>query len=152
MSARKGNDMAQKIVVGIDGSSGGSKALEFAFEEAQRRDADLVGLYAWHYPTLAATPAPFGGLPVPPLEEMEAAAREALDHIMSEIDVPAGVRFEGVVREGSPAGILLDESESADLIVVGTRGHGGFKGLLLGSVSHQVVSHAECPVVVVPSD
>ena len=144
--------MADQIVVGIDGSGGGAKALAFAFEEAGRRDAELIGIYAWHYPTLAATPAPFGGVPLPPVEEMESAATEGLDHILESIDVPEGVRFEGVVREGSPARVLIEASEEADLVVVGTRGHGGFTGLVLGSVSQQVVSHAKCPVVVVPSD
>ena len=144
--------MADQIVVGIDGSGGGAKALAFAFEEATRRDAELIGIYAWHYPTLAATPAPFGGVPLPPVEEMESAASEGLEHILESIDVPEGVRFEGVVREGSPARVLIEASEDADLVVVGTRGHGGFTGLVLGSVSQQVVSHAKCPVVVVPSD
>jgi nucleotide-binding universal stress UspA family protein len=143
--------MADQIVVGIDGSGGGAKALAFAFEEARRRDADLVGIYAWHYPTLAATPAPFGGVPLPPIEEMESAAGEGLNHILEGIEIPEGVRFEGVVREGSPARVLIEASGDADLIVIGTRGHGGFTGLLLGSVSQQVVSHSECPVVVVPS-
>ena len=144
--------MADQIVVGIDGSGGGAKALAFAFEEAQRRDADLVGIYVWHYPTLAATPAPFGGVPLPPIEEMESAAQEGLNHILEGIEIPEGVRFEGVVREGSPARVLIESSEDADLIVIGTRGHGGFTGLLLGSVSQQVVSHAKCPVLVVPSE
>ena len=144
--------MADQIVVGIDGSGGGAKALDFAFEEARRRDADLTGIYAWHYPTLAATPAPFGGVPLPPVEEMESAAQEGLHHILEGIDVPEGVRFEGVVREGSPARVLIEASDDADLIVIGTRGHGGFTGLLLGSVSQQVVSHSKCPVLVVPSE
>ena len=144
--------MADKIVVGIDGSGGGAKALEFAFQEAQRRDADLVGIYAWHYPTLAATPAPFGGVPLPPIEEMESAAKEGLDHILEGVEIPEGVRFEGVDREGSPARVLIEASEDADLVVVGTRGHGGFTGLLVGWVSQQVVSLAGCPVVVVPTD
>ena len=144
--------MADQIVVGIDGSGGGAKALDFAFEEARRRDADLTGIYAWHYPTLAATPAPFGGVPLPPMKEMESAAKEGLHHILEGIDVPEGVRFEGVVREGSPARVLIEASDDADLIVIGTRGHGGFTGLLLGSVSQQVVSHSKCPVLVVPSE
>jgi len=64
-------------------------------------------------------------------------------------DAAAGLDVESVVREGAPAGVLLDEAQDAELLVVGSRGLGGFRGLLLGSVSQQCTHHAPCPVVIV---
>ena len=64
---------------------------------------------------------------------------------------PEGVEVVPVVREGAPSHVVLDEGEGADLIVLGKRGHGGFLGLLIGSVATQVANHASCPVVIVPA-
>jgi len=141
--------MAAKIVVGVDGSEGSLRALRWAADEARLRDAVLEVVTSWHYPVLATIPA-FGVQP--PAEELAEEARKGLIELLRSegITSASGLTvFERVV-EGSPAGVLVDAAADADLLVLGSRGHGGFSGLLLGSVSQTVVSHARCPVVVVP--
>jgi nucleotide-binding universal stress UspA family protein len=139
------------IVVGVDGSPGSKEALRFAVEEARLHKAKLKAVAAW---TLTVVAAPIGLMP--PIDEalipdLEAHAREVLDRTIAEV-VGDGteVEIEKVVLEGSSAHVLVDTAQGADLLVVGTRGHGGFTGLLLGSVSQQVTHHAPCPVIVVP--
>jgi nucleotide-binding universal stress UspA family protein len=86
-------------------------------------------------------------------EELAAGARRTLERALADAgDRTAGVDVEPVVREGAPARVLLEEADDADLLVVGSRGLGGFRGLLLGSVSQQCSHHAPCPVVVVPHE
>jgi nucleotide-binding universal stress UspA family protein len=135
-----------RIVVGVDGSAGAAKALAWAVEEAQLRRARVEVVTAWQ-------PAFVDGFPYVTTElspnELEGAAKSLVDDAIAEVR-SGGVRIDGVVRCGSPASVLLDVARDATLLVVGTRGRGGFAGLLLGSVSHQVCSHAPCPVVVVP--
>ena len=93
-----------------------------------------------------------GGLPAPyPIEELEGDARAAQDAVIAKANIPAGVEIEHHLVEGGPGAVLLDAAKSADLVVVGSRGHGGFTGLLLGSVSQHDTGHAACPVVVVPT-
>jgi nucleotide-binding universal stress UspA family protein len=142
--------MAAKIVVGVDGSEGSLLALRWAAEEARLRDAVLEVVTAWHFPVLATIPA-FGVLP--PADEMSEEARRGLDELLESEGITAsGLTVLETVGEGRAAGVLLDAAADADLVVLGSRGHGGFSGLLLGSVSQAVVSHARCPVVVVPPD
>jgi nucleotide-binding universal stress UspA family protein len=100
-------------------------------------------------------PALLGGYPymeahVDPAT-LEAEARLQLERALAEVTVPSGVEIEQVVVYGSPAEAILQQSADADLVVVGSRGRGGFTGLLLGSVSQQVAHHARCPVVIVPA-
>lgn len=136
------------IVVGVDGSPGADAALAFALQDAQRRGVNVRTVYSWHIPTLALAPAPFGTV-IPAPADLQEAATEALGAILSGVSAPEGVEIIPVVREGPAASVLLDEAREAALLVVGSRGHGGFKGLLLGSVSQQCVSHSPVPVVVV---
>lgn len=139
--------MAGRIVVGVDGSASSLHALEYAIEEARRRDAeiDAVLAYRWiaYYPG-----SEFGSAPPPAHDKVEAEAMaellKALEH------VPNDVPIDPIVHDGPSARVLIDAAKDADLLIVGSRGRGGFAGLLLGSTSHQVVSHAPCPVVVVP--
>lgn len=139
------------IVVGVDGSAGSRAALAFAVAEAGRRGgAVLRAVSVWQYPYIALAPAPLGGA-VAPAPEMQAAAEEALATVLAEAALPAGLEVEHVVREGSAAHVLLEEAESATLLVVGARGHGGFTGLLLGSVATQCVNHAKIPTAVIPA-
>jgi nucleotide-binding universal stress UspA family protein len=138
-----------RIVVGADGSEGAVQALRFAIEEARIRGAELRAVTAWHVP-----PAVYGSGWAPAttdLDEFRKLAESALRESVEEAGAAeAGVEVAPVVREGNPVDVLLAESEGADLLVLGTRGMGGFKGLLLGSVSQQCAHHATCPVVIVP--
>ena len=148
-----------KIVVGVDGSQGGRKALEWALEEARLHRALLHVVHAWMVPLIDALPEPWavGSPPLGPAddevhEHLEAAARSILDASLAEArSVDPGVEVRGELVEARPASALLAAAEDADLLVVGSRGRGGFAGLLLGSVSAQCVHHAPCPVVVVPA-
>ena len=137
-----------KVVVGVDGSPGSRAALQWAHEEAQLRGATLVTVMAWQYPMAASLPA-FGAMPAP--VDLGEDAAHALQTILTEEGVSATdeVPITTVVAEGAPTPALLTAAEDAALLVVGSRGHGGFTGLLLGSVSQQCASHAICPVVVV---
>lgn len=139
---------SKDIVVGVDGSAGADAALAFALEDAARRGVNVRAVYSWHIPTLALAPAPFGTV-IPAPTELQEAATEALTTILADVTAPEGVSVIPVVREGPAASVLLDEARDASLLVVGSRGHGGFTGLLLGSVSQQCASHSTCPVVVV---
>lgn len=139
--------MAGRIVVGVDGSPAAARALAFALEEARRRDARVDAVLAYQQPVAYAG---FEGAMVPPVPhaKVEQGARSELDEALG--TVPQDVRVERIVAEGPSAAVLLDAARGADLLVVGSRGRGGFMGLLLGSTSHQVITHAPCPVVVVP--
>jgi nucleotide-binding universal stress UspA family protein len=137
------------IAVGVDGSDQSLPALQWAAQEAAAHGHVLRVVTAWSIPVTALSP---GGLPAPfPAGELEGDARAAQEALLAKADIPAGVEVEHCLVEGGPGAVMLDQSESADLLVIGTRGHGGFKGLLLGSVGQQVTGHAACPVVVVPS-
>lgn len=138
------------IVVGVDGSVGARAALRFALEEARLRGADVRAVAAWHLP--ASVYAGAYATPDTALVEqgLETDARDAVTRTVDEI--ARGTTVETVVREGQPATVLLDEAKDADLLVVGSRGLGGFRGLLLGSVSQQCAHHASCPLVIVPHE
>lgn len=138
--------MTARIVVGVDGSAHAQRALAWAVEEARYRDARIDAVLAWrspvYYPGIE-----FGVLLAPTWEEVEAEARKTLRRALDQL--PADVEVEPIVVAWPAARALLEAAKGADLLVVGSRGRGGFTGLLLGSTSHQVVSHAPCPVVVV---
>ena len=135
------------IVVGVDGSQHSVAALRWAVEEAGLRNARVLAVYAWRLPHVSTT---HEALHVLKLEvDFERQAREFLESIIEEAVPHTKVEIEQVVPEESAASALIAAAERADLLVVGSRGHGGFTGLLLGSVSQQVAQHAPCPVVVV---
>ncbi len=139
-----------RIVVGIDGSAASERALRWALEEARYRQGAVAVVHAWEYPTMALTP--YGGTAVPVLtpSDLERVA-ETLAHevVASVVGESPPVPVETLVRRGHPAEVLVEAAKGADLLVVGSRGRGGFTGMLLGSVSTQVVHHATCPVVIV---
>jgi nucleotide-binding universal stress UspA family protein len=144
----------QKIVVGVDGSECARAALEFALQEAALRKARLRIVCAWEIP-----PAIYGGGFAPTLDQstvddFRVGAEKVVKESVAVVrELEPAIECEGKVGEGQPAEVLLEEAGDADLIVVGNRGHGGFTSLMLGSVSHQVVQHAHCPVTVVrPGD
>ena len=137
-----------RIVVGIDGSAGARRALRWALREARLRKATLDVVHAWQPPYAAVSP--FAGLPID-LDVLQKDARSVLDDAVDGEDTrhqPAPV--ERILACGGAAPAILDASLGSDLVVLGSRGLGGFKGLLLGSVTHQVAHHARCPLVIVP--
>jgi nucleotide-binding universal stress UspA family protein len=141
------------IVVGVDGSAHAHRALEWAMREAALRHAGLTVLTV--NPAMAS---PWTGrrLTMPGEGEATEQARQAIEKAVAEITAEIGaqppVPVTVNVFSGFPAQALIDASRDADLIVIGSRGAGGFETLLLGSISSQVVHHASCPVVIVPSD
>jgi len=138
------------IVVGVDGSPGSVRALKFALDEARVRGDDVTAVAAWHLPA-AVYESAWAPVAVDP-QDFEKVAQAALDRSLDEAGAAeTGVSVTRLVREGQAADVLVAEAREADLLVVGSRGLGGFKGLLLGSVSQQCVHHAGCPVVIVPN-
>jgi nucleotide-binding universal stress UspA family protein len=132
------------IVVGVDGSEPSNEALRWAADYAGLTGASIQAVISWNYPANWG----IGGAVLD--WSPEADARRVLAETVARVlgtDFPVGVNQ--VVREGNAAKVLLDETKDAQLLVVGSRGHGGFAGLLLGSVSSNCAEHAECPVLVI---
>ena len=149
--ARDGGDSSTAplgIVVGVDGSDHGQCALVWAAREAERRRRPLHIVTAYSVPIFAASGLDGGYATVDDSvirEGAEAIVKQALDKVSGyNIDVDASV------ENGDASGVLLEMSESAELLVFGTRGRGGFTGMLLGSTSDGVLHHAKGPVLVVP--
>jgi nucleotide-binding universal stress UspA family protein len=141
------------VVVGIDGSPGSATALRFALEEARLRGTTLHVVGAWQVPAMTYTDGAGASADVGMRDlsaELNTQAGKALDETLANLDA-GDVPLERHVLEGHPAGVLLDAGAGADLLVVGSRGLGGFARLLLGSVGHEVAHHAPCPTVIVPS-
>jgi len=135
------------VVVGIDGSPGSVAALQLAVAEAKLRKTDVKAVMAWHAPTVAYETR-WVAAQLDPATFQEAAA-SVLNATVSEADT-SGVQVDVLVVHGQAAEVLVNEARDADRLVVGSRGLGGFRGLLLGSVSQQCAQHATCPVVIVP--
>ena len=136
----------ERIVVGIDGSPAATAALGWALDEARARQARLDVVHAWSSPSVVAYP---GALSIDS-GPFEAGARHMVTSALDHADVHGLARPpEPIVAVGGASGVLLDVAEGADLVVVGSHGVGGFRGMLLGSVSHHVSDHAPCPVVVI---
>jgi nucleotide-binding universal stress UspA family protein len=140
------------IVVGVDGSHGAVDALRYAIKEARLQGASVKAVSAWHVP-----PAAYGAGWAPTTVDFDSfpkLAESAAEKCLEEAGAAeSGVEVKTVVTQGQPAVVLCDAARdsNADLLVVGSRGLGGFRGLLLGSVSQQCAHHAPCPVVIVPS-
>jgi nucleotide-binding universal stress UspA family protein len=141
------------IVVGIDDSDESRDALRWAVDEARLRKIPVTALHAWEPPAFPASPEiePVAALQVDLslITTIEEAAVRLVERVVKEVvGDDSTVEVRPLTAEGPPASILIDALGADDLIVVGSRGLGGFKSLLLGSVSQQVVSHAPCPVLV----
>ncbi len=133
----------EHIVVGVDGSEASIDALKWAARQASLTGSEVTAVLAWQYPHAA------GGFPITAEVDWPANAQTVLRNAVTEA---FGSEMDMIVREvveGHPAKVLIDSSAEADLLVVGSRGHGGFVGMLLGSVSEHVAAHAHCPVLVV---
>ena len=141
------------ITVGIDGSAHSTRALEWAIKEAAVRHAPVTVLTVHTVPMSGWTGNPIT-LPqdAEDQEKAQQAAEEMTLKATSQLGTaqPSSVTVRAI--SGFPAQALIDASRTADLMVVGSRGAGGFTRLMIGSVSSQVVHHAHCPVVVVPSE
>jgi nucleotide-binding universal stress UspA family protein len=152
------------IVVGVDGSRGSDAALRWAVAEAQLRGSTVRVLHAYHPPQRALTGAGLGAaggmaLPAVSTEDgdklrraVETEARNLIEEALRRADVDSieGVEIERVAVAGSPAQTVIESARGAELLVLGSRGRGGFLGLLLGSVSQQCAQHPPCPVVILP--
>jgi len=133
------------IVVGVDGSEASKRALRWAADQAKLIGAELKVVTTWEYPpTLGWAP------PYPSDFDPDADARKALSATVAEVlGADPGLVMHLTVVEGHPAYVLTETAADAQLLVVGSRGHGAFAGMLLGSVSEYCAAHAPCPVVVV---
>ncbi len=137
------------VVAGVDGSAESIAALGWASRYAAATGGTLRAVLAWHYPSAAGLP-PAGVAPEPVRAETERQLQATLDEAVAKIDQDKlAVPVQARLSYGHPAQVLIDESEHADLLVVGNRGHGAFTGMLTGSVSVHCVNHAACSVVVV---
>ena len=136
------------IVVGVDGSPGSRKALSWAAAEAAGHGSDLIVVNVWEHTLLP----PAGSVSVSERYVPDPSQRTADDLVQvikEELGDEPPVFVQPVVKQGRPAKVLIEESADADLLVVGPRGHGGFVGLVLGSVSQHVAAYAKCPVAVI---
>ena len=139
----------RRIVVGVDGSGSSKAALRWAIQQAKLTGASVDAMIAWHYPASAGG---YGWAPIgmgTAFDFRENAEKVLVGAIGTACDPGSGVPVRARVVEGNAAQVLLDAADGADLLVVGSRGHGGFTEALLGSVSQHCVHHARCPVVVI---
>lgn len=139
----------KRIVVGVDGSESSIKALAWAADMAENQRAELAVMMAW-----APSPPPLSGMePTHSTHDSSDPVLEAKEKLLEVIRTVLGddprIRVYPELRSDSPAKALIEASSDADLLVVGSRGFGGFVGIVLGSVSQQVSAHAHCTVVVV---
>ncbi|MEN9824155.1 MAG: universal stress protein [Ilumatobacteraceae bacterium] len=140
-------DTMRRIVVGVDGSEDARRAVDWAVDEARLHGWSLELVHGVEVGVAAASPYGSGVV----LEQLQDAGRQLLDAEVERVRA-LDVTARGILDIGSAAYALIEASRDAAMLVVGTRGHGGFHGLLLGSVSTACVHHAHCPVVVVPPD
>jgi nucleotide-binding universal stress UspA family protein len=141
--------VTSRIVAGVDGSPSSLSALRWAVRQARLTGAAVDAVIAWHNP---ASRGGYGWITAGPGQDFdfqEVAAKTLTEAIASILGPASDISVRTQVTEGHPAQILLDASDHADLLVVGSRGWGGFAEALLGSVSQHCVQHASCPVVVV---
>jgi nucleotide-binding universal stress UspA family protein len=143
---RFGNDHGMEtILVGIDDSPNARRALRWALDHAHEDD-QVVAVHVWHMPPVGGFDATF----LDPAVFEEGARQVAHDVVADVVTEAEAGRVEIRVVSGHASGALVDQGRTADLLVLGARGRGGFAGLVLGSVTTGVVNHASCPVVVVP--
>ncbi len=137
-----------RIVVGVDGSDCSVRALSWAADEARAHGAELTVVTA--YPTPSSVSDMALGIPTIDQTDWKGEAETALQGTLEDtLGKDPGVTVQTQAVEGSPTKALIKLSRKADLLVVGTRGHGGFKGMLLGSVSQHLTAHSHCAVTVV---
>jgi nucleotide-binding universal stress UspA family protein len=142
-------DRWKRVVVGVDGSEGSRLALVAAVEQAREHDATLTVVTTWTQPVAAGAPGYASYQWISDADLSAVAKQQQADVLAAVLGTEPSLKVEQEVVEGHPASVLVDAARDADLVVVGSRGHGGFVGMLLGSVSQHVAAHASCPVLVV---
>jgi nucleotide-binding universal stress UspA family protein len=153
MSEQSSGGRKPRIVVGVDGSASSEQALRWALRQGKLTGAGVEAVIAWHFPFIS------GGYAWPPTGVMVSTAdfRKIAERVLADTvsRATSGSRSAPVtqeVLEGDAAAVLIRESAGADLLVVGSRGHGGLAEAMLGSVGQHCVHHAPCPVVIVRGD
>jgi nucleotide-binding universal stress UspA family protein len=134
--------VSYRVVVGVDGSAYGNAALRWALDEAFVHDGGLTAVFAWQMPFLEI-PGAFD------VDVVEDQAKTFLTGAVAAVEPSPTVPVDMVVAHGDVSEALIEASRQADLLVLGSRGRGGFAGLKLGSVSQECVTHASCPVVII---
>jgi len=167
LASADGPQESGRIVVGVDGSRGSLNALLWALGEARARKIPVHVVFAWEYhprwvdPGLGSMfplgyPAE-GGVPADEFADTVASVEKLLDAAINRVTESDPDRASGLVPltretvQGHAAHVLLGCVSERDIVVVGSHGHGGFVGAILGSISQHIVSHSRCPVVVVPA-
>jgi nucleotide-binding universal stress UspA family protein len=143
------NRTGSRIVAAVDGSPSSLSALRWAIRQARLTGASVEAVNAWHYPVAAGG---YGWGPAGMATDFdfkENAEKVLADAVSTACDPGSAVRVRALVVEGEAVPVLLAAAAGADLLVLGSRGHGGFTEALLGSVSQHCVQHAPCPVVVI---
>ncbi|SDD16162.1 universal stress protein [Glycomyces harbinensis] len=138
----------ERVLVGVDGSEASIRALRWAMRYAERTGAVIEAVHVWQVPTTYGSPVK--AVPGENFAETgERALNETVDH---ELAGRKDLEVRRIAQGGHPSDVMVERSRSADLLVVGSRGQGGLKGALLGSVSLRCVTHAACPVVVIRAE
>ena len=144
-------DTQKLIVVGVDDSADAVRALEWAVAEARVHHDRVLLVHAWQYPAVGISDYAGDPLPVFGYHELEKVAADVLTRAVEVINgLDATVAVDTRLVQGHPGEVLVEASDGARLLIVGSRGLGGFKGMLMGSISNTVAHHARCPVVIVP--
>ncbi len=134
--------MGTRIVVGVDGSEHGNAALRWALDEAALRHGEIIAVFAWQMPMIGV-PGAFDR------DELERFSTAFIDEAVRAVVKNPKVPISRLVAQGDVSASLIEASRDADMLVLGSRGRGGFAGLKLGSVSQACVQFAACPVVIV---
>lgn len=144
MNAQPGGEREHRIVVGVDGSVTSKAALRWAARQGRLTGAVVEAVIAWEVPAITGYP-----VPVSDVDWEELSTQIVTDAIaeVAAVEEPTEIRYK--VAKGNAAQVLLDASAGADLLVVGSRGHGGFVAALLGSTGLHCAHHATCPVMII---
>jgi nucleotide-binding universal stress UspA family protein len=144
MATQPGGGAEHRIVVGVDGSVPSNAALAWAVTQARLTGSELEAVTAWDFPATYGFAVPVTDVDLADL------ATEVSDNALAGVAASAGqLKITRTIRQGNAAQVLIEESAGANLLVIGSRGHGGFVEALLGSVGQHCVHHATCPVVVI---
>ena len=147
------NEQERRIVVGVEGSGGAKAALRWAIQEARFRNAVVEVVTAYSTTYVPASPD-FNYVPLDTsdlAQEVKRMQDKVVDDVLAELEA-CDVEIRRTITRGRAPDTLIRAAEGADMLVVGSRGRGGFRGLLLGSVSQQIAHHGDCPVVIVRPD